>query len=194
MRTMFSAALAVLLVLPAFCLAEETNPNPQPPEGPPKVRAEKQPEDGDVDVVVTPGNAEIRVWKTREKGWVKVKKVELEPLNTRTAGVPYKHELFGQYFPWGEDEKPPAQEVIFVIIQQTHPIVIADINTKEIKAVGTCTHFMHFLVDPKTAKVIKEFEGANQAFLPPPVPKPKKEQPKPAPKKKPQRVGPTQVA
>jgi hypothetical protein len=193
MRLIVSATFVALLFLPAMCLAEETRPpQPQPPRakaiGP--AEAEKPHDDGDIDVHVTPGEAEIRVWRTRTKGWVRVKKVELAPANARTAGLPYKHDLFGQYFEWAKGEKPPAQDVIFVIIQQAHPIAVANPKTK-IVFFGTCTHFHHFLVDPKTGKVVKEQEGANQVFGPVPKP-PAKEKPKP--KKKPRRAGPVEVA
>lgn len=196
MKSIVCATVVALLVLPAICSAEETcPPQPQPPRAQPAgpAEAEKPHEDGDVDVHVTPGEAEIRVWRTQKKGWVRVKKVELDRMDTRTAGLPYKHDLFGQYFAWEKGEKPPAQKVIFVIIQQAHPIAVANPKTK-IVFFGTCTHFHHFLVDPKTGKVVKEQKGANQAFAPRVQPKPAEEKPKPEPKKKPRRLGPSKVA
>lgn len=185
-QAMVRKSAIVLMVLCFVVLVSRTfggktkqkMPNPPAVEGQLKSlpKAEK-PKEGKVDVLLTPTLAKIRVWKAEK--WVTVKELPLNPnLERDSAGIPYNHKEMAQYFEWEEGEKPPAEQVIFVVIQQKSLSLGRDIHTGEVMAGLFTVNFFHCLVEPKSATVVKEDAGTNIVYFR----KPKKEEvPKPPP-------------
>ncbi|OGJ72128.1 hypothetical protein A2454_06655 [Candidatus Peribacteria bacterium RIFOXYC2_FULL_55_14] len=157
------------VVLVSRTFGDKTKPKVPSPPGFPDgqfksfPKAEK-PKEGKVDVLFTPTAAQIRVWKAQK--WVTVKELPMHPnLERDSAGIPYNHKEMAQYFEWEKEEKPPAQQVIFVIIQQKRLSLGRDIHSGEIVAGMFIVNFYHCLVDPKSATVVKEDAGANVVYF-----------------------------
>jgi len=147
----------------------------------PKVAKPAKPKEDQVDIKFTPSNAEIRIWKNA--GWVTVHNQRIDPrLGHEGAGVPYDHAMMAQYFDWKNGEKPPEKKVIFVVIQQSHGWTALDGETGKPIAGMQCTHYYHFLVDPASAKVVKDDAGISQVFFG--LPSQKKQKPPPDPEQR----------